>query len=345
MARYYSIWTLLKQIQMFTSLHEIKVVILKERDDLLMEEVLKTRGNTPRVSRNTLFFLTPLEHEAAGFYSQLRKIIAYEAISKDRTLNLSAEQQTEVRTELRKATDELNDRLRRYYRAVFIPTKEGLKESDLGLPTYGVSKKLDEAVYDKLRLDREILESVHPLVIKERYLKTDESVSTEQLYQSSAKTPGEARVLDQGWESGIREGVEQGLFGLGELEAGKPVCRYFKKRPSSIAFSGSEVIIREDICIAQEEVEEEKPPDRPPDWPPPPPPPPPPPIDGRDSVRLKFSIPKGKVSGLMGVMNLLQSNFDNLQIELLATKGQMSNQDYEDKIKEAFVQLGIDPEE
>ena len=39
-------------------------------------------------------------------------------------------------------------------------------------------------------------------------------------------------------------------------------------------------------------------------------------------------------------MNLLQSNFDSLQIELLATEGQMSDQDYEDKIKEAFVQLG-----
>ena len=47
----------------------------------------------------------------------------------------------------------------------------------------------------------------------------------------------------------------------------------------------------------------------------------------------------------MGVMNLLQSNFDSLQIELMATEGQMSNQDYEDKIKEAFIQLGIDPEE
>ena len=44
-------------------------------------------------------------------------------------------------------------------------------------------------------------------------------------------------------------------------------------------------------------------------------------------------------------MNLLQSNFDSLQIELVATEGQMSDQDYEDKIKEAFVQLGIDPEE
>ena len=332
---------------------DLKLIILKERDDSLMKDILETKGKTPRVNRNTLFFLTPLEHEAAGFYSQLRKIIAYGDIRGDKTLNLSAEQQKEVRTELKKATDELNDRLRRYYRTVFIPIKEGLKDGDLGLPTYGVSKKLDEVVYDKLRLDREILETVHPLVIKERYLKTDESVSTEQLYQSSAKTPGEARVIGQGWESGIREGVEQGLFGLGELEDGKPVCRYFKERPASIALSGSEVIIREGICIAQQVVKTE-----PPDPIPPPPKPvyppgggdkeeiaDPPTPDGRASVHLKFTIPRGKVAGLMGVMNLLQLNFDNLQVELLATEGQMSDQDYEDKIKEAFVQLGIDPEE
>ncbi len=73
--------------------------------------------------------------------------------------------------------------------------------------------------------------------------------------------------------------------------------------------------------------------------------PPKPSLDGRDSVRLKFTVPKGKVSGLLGMMSLLQSNFNNLQIELLATEGQMSNQDYEDKIKETFVQLEINPEE
>ena len=332
---------------------DLKLVILKRRDKTSDKEVLETKGNTPRVNRNTLFFLTPLEHEATGFYSQLRKIIAYENISSDKKLNLSDEQRREVRTELKKATDELNDRLRRYYRTVLIPARDDFKESDLGLPTYGVSNKLDEVVYDKLRSDGEILENIYPLVIKERYLKTDESVSTEQLYQSSAKTPGEARVIGQGWESGIREGVEQGLFGLGELEDGKPTCRYFKERPPSIAFSGSEVIIREDICTAQKEAKEEK--EKPPKFLYPPddgpkkkviePPGPEPPPDGRNSVHLKFTIPKGKVAGLMGVMNLLQSNFDNVEVELLATKGQMSDQDYEDKIKEAFVQLGIDPEE
>ena len=325
---------------------DLKLVILKERDDVLMKEALETRGNTPRVNRNTLFFLVPLEREGNGFYSQLRKITAYRTIGSDRTLNLSDEQRKEVRAELKKAEDELNDRLRRYYRTVFIPVKEGVKESDLGVPTYGDTKKLDEAVYDKLRSDREILESIHPLVIKERYLKTNESVSTVQLYQSSAKTPGEVRVTNRGaWESGIREGVEQGLFGLGELDDGKPVCRYFKERPMSIALSGNEVIIREDICIAQEiSLIVEPPPVVPPPVVPPPVVPPPPP-EGRNEVSLKFTIPKGQVSGIMGVMNLLQSNFNNLQIELRATDGKMSEQDYEDKIKEAFDQLGIDLEE
>ena len=325
---------------------DLKLVILKERDDVLMKEALETRGNTPRVNRNTLFFLVPLEREGNGFYSQLRKITAYRTIGSDRALNLSDEQRKEVRAELKKAEDELNDRLRRYYRTVFIPVKEGLKASDLGVPTYGDTKKLDEAVYDKLRSDREILESIHPLVIKERYLKTNESVSTVQLYQSSAKTPGEVRVTNRGaWESGIREGVEQGLFGLGELDDGKPVCRYFKERPMSIALSGNEVIIREDICIAQEiSLIVEPPPVVPPPVVPPPVVPPPPP-EGRNEVSLKFTIPKGQVSGIMGVMNLLQSNFNNLQIELRATDGKMSEQDYEDKIKEAFDQLGIDLEE
>ena len=120
-----------------------------------------------------------------------------------------------------------------------------------------------------------------------------------------------------------------------------------------LPFLGSEVIIHEDICIAQKKAIE-----KPPEFIPPPPEPvyppgggdeeeiadPPTPV-GRASVQLKFTIPRGKVAGLMGVMNLLQSNFESLQIELLATEGQMSDQDYEDKIKEAFVQLGIDPEE
>ena len=341
---------------------ELKLVILKAHNDALMKGMLEMKGNTPRSNRNTLFFLVPLARERSGFYNQLRKVIAYQTIGNDSTLALSDEQKKEVQAERKKAEDGIGDMLRRYYRTLFIPTKDGLKEVDLGVPTYGDTKKLDEVVYDKLKSGGEILESIHPLAIKERYLKTNAFVSTEQLHQSSAKTPGEARIIGRdAWEEGIRRGVEQGLFGLGELTDGKPVYRDFKEYPLLVALAGSEVIIREDICIAQKKAEEEEEQQKngevvyptggtdetgigegkkdgiepgidsvPPE------------PTGRKEVRLQFTVPKGQVSGLMGVMNLLQLNFDNLQIELRASGGEISEQDYENKIKEAFAQLGID---
>lgn len=329
---------------------DLKLIVLKQLDDSLMKTMLETKGKSPRVNRNTLFFLTTLAHERSGFYNQLKKTIAYRALAKDTTLNLSNEQQREIRNELRTAENSLDDMLRRYYRSLFIPTKEGLKETDLGVPTYGATKKLDEVVYEKLRSDGEILEQIAPLLLRERYLGTNDYVSTEQLFQSSAKTPGSLRVVNKSvWESGIREGVEKGMFGLGELQNDKPVCRYFRERPGSIAFAGNEVIIRDAVCNRLREPEPDEKPEPDPVPPKPEPdrklPDPKPEPAGHDSVQLKFNIPKGKVSGIMGVMNLLQSNFDTLQVELRATGGKMSDQDYEDKVKETFAQLEIDLEE
>jgi hypothetical protein len=57
---------------------------------------------------------------------------------------------------------------------------------------------------------------------------------------------------------------------------------------------------------------------------------------------LHFEIPKGKVAGIMGVMNLLQSKFNKLEISLNARDGSITRQDIEDKIEEAFRQLNID---
>ena len=61
-----------------------------------------------------------------------------------------------------------------------------------------------------------------------------------------------------------------------------------------------------------------------------------------NSVRLKFRVPQGRVSSLLEMMNYLQLNFNTLQLELTATDGEMSEQNYEDKIKETLNQLGID---
>ena len=337
---------------------ELKLVILKEHDDTLMKEILETKGKGPtiRANRNMLFFLTPLERERMGFYRHLREYLAYRAIDSEKRSELSRAQQQQVRAAYEKAEGALNDRLRRYYRTVFVPEKTFFKESDLGIPD-AVIMKLDEVVNAHLQAEGDILEILQPVVIKEMYLRSTEYVRTEQLYNSSATTRGALRTSNsEAWENGIRDGVEQGQFGLGKLEEGKPVCYYFGKeeRPTDVTLSGDEVIMSANLCVNQSRTK---------------------PGDGDDGstgdetlgsggdeqaggdensnqngqnglkeVSLKFTVPQGQVSGLLGMMKLLQSNFDTLQIQLLATNGEMSEQDYEDKIGETLMQLGIVPE-
>jgi hypothetical protein len=57
---------------------------------------------------------------------------------------------------------------------------------------------------------------------------------------------------------------------------------------------------------------------------------------------MTFTVPKGKVSGLMGVMNLLQQRFNRMEITVSCADGQLSAQDRE-RLDEAFRQIGIQP--
>ena len=165
-------------------------------------------------------------------------------------------------------------------------------------------------------------------------------------------------VSDKAWELGIAEGVRQGLFGLGILEDERPVCRYFKEEPF-IGLAGSEVIIQAEVCQAQREAAEPgyEAPDAAKGAPsketkvgalkPEPGATVGPGTGGggatlRRRLRMRFTVPKGKVAGLMGVMNLLQHKFNRLEVVLSAEQGWISEQEYDDKISEAFRQLGIE---
>lgn len=340
---------------------DLKLIILKRENPDLMKEMLQNKGHTPRVYRNTMFFLYPLETERSGFSNLLKRKIAYDNINQDKNLKLSAEQREEIRNKLKESEADIKESIRRLYRIIAIPVKDGLKDDDLGIPTYGIQKKLDEEVYDQLHSNGEILEIIASLVIKERYLKGKDYVLTDQLYQATIKTPGETRFMSRAvLAKGISDGVVKGLFGLGGLEDDKPSCIYYKEMPT-LSFSNNEVIIKEELCLARSDgglggggtgsnvtgggetsslgtgsttvtcylpvlI----------------------PIDGKpgnvdvmDNVHLKFTIPKGKVSNIMGIMNLLQLKFDVLEIEINARKGVIKTQEYEDKILEAFSQLGI----
>lgn len=341
---------------------DLKLVILPEADPQMMQDIFERKGGTPRVHRNTLFFLAPSLSERPVFDDTVCRYLAYQSLekdAKDKRLKLTPDQEDEVKDGVRDSAKDLDEAVRRLYRQLFIVGRDDFKPQDLGIPTYGEKRPLDEEIYSKLRSDGEILEKIVPLVIKERFLQGRTYVLTEQLYTASLNTPGENRVVSKSaWETGIAEGVRAGLFGLGELEEDKPVCRYFKDT-ASVALSGDEIIIRAELCQTQKEQAI--------------------PEDGetttgtttgstggsvatgvttggtiggrtvvgriRSSLHLQFTVPKGKVADLMGVMNYLQSRFSRMEVTLDVQQGQLSEQEYEDKIKEAFRQMGVDVRE
>src|SRR5690606_6604462 len=105
-----------------------------------MKEVLESKGESPRVYRNTIFFLCPSEAEKSSFIDLLKRRLAYSQIDSDKTINLSEEQRKEVKNNLKKDEESVRDGVRRFYRLVHIPSKDGLKDIDLGIPTYGDKK-------------------------------------------------------------------------------------------------------------------------------------------------------------------------------------------------------------
>ncbi|OPX61890.1 ATP-binding protein [Methanoregula sp. PtaB.Bin085] len=329
---------------------ELKLVILRKENKKTIEDIIKNKGGTPRVYRNTLFFLCPLESERPVYLQTLSRSIAYAQVEGDKELGISEEQRREISKEHKKFQDTVKECVQRLYRIVWVPGKE---PSDLGIPTFGENRGLDAKIFDDLRTAGEILERTTPLFLKTKYLSKNEFVSTEQIYQSTLKTPGEPRFVNKSiLENAISEGVQNGIFGLGILENNTPKCEYFRKTPS-VSLSANEVIIVEGLC---REAREEPPADV---W-----------KDtgsrgegatggatvkgGKESgesqtsltdmknLRLSFTIPMGKVSNILGVINFLTNRFKNVDIIINAQDGSLSEQDYENKIKEAFEQIGVE---
>ncbi len=324
----------------------LQLLILRDRQEEVMKDIIRNKGQTPRVYGNALFFLYPHDNEKTALSAALKKRMAYESIEEDQDFPLTEEQRRELAKVLKKCRISANEALRRAYRMAAVPSKDGLREIDLGVPTYGENKNIDDGVYDKLRSEGLLLENLAPLVIREKYLAGKEYVSTEAIFQSALKTPGEPRPISKSAiEKGIREGVKSGLFGLGELEGVDAKCLFFQTEPS-VAFGGKEVLICDAKCVEQKKSEPIQAPLSPSGAPtakvsshPQPG------RSGKTSIVISFRVPKGKVSSIMGVMNYLQSRFEGLDITLTASGGEITLQEYDDKVMEAFRQAGIEVRE
>ena len=336
-----------------TDSSELKLVILnKEKPS---NEFLEKYGENPRVYRNTLIFLCVDENNKETFYTYLRKLIALRNIEQDKSLKLSEGQKNEIKNKLKSYKQREYEELRKYYRRLFLPAKDGFKDIDLGLPTFGESQ-LDKEIYEYLRSQGEILEKISPKVIKDRYLSGKYYIDVLKLYEALLKTPGELRLASKNaLAEGIKQGVSEGLFGFGYIEGGTPECRHINE-DISIGFSDGEIIIKPEICkkekirdtksvISGEEGEEsssvevEKPEEKY--------------TDGSSEKRtlkelkLKLKVSTGQISTIARIVSYLKTKFSrcDVEISISATSGKIEVTDYEDKILEALKQASVEIDE
>lgn len=337
---------------------DLKLIFLREFSEGKIKEFLEYCGEKPRVYRNTLIFLCPFEEDRVNFDRFIREKLAWRLIEEDSGLNLTKEQEKKVKESVKRFEEDSRARLRDFYRRVVIPFGEGLKDINLGIGTYAKDTSLDEEVYNKLKGDGEIIDSINPLVIDSKYLK-DDYVKVRNIYELFYTRPGEPRILsEEVLKKAIREGVKQGLFGIGKLEDGKPVCRCFKE-DCTVELSEEEVIIKSALC--SEKVQEEK----------------------REVLKeegtystssestshieskvqsyttsaiqreeyvglfLKVPVPFGRLSDMYNLLRNLNSNFADLRvvIEVHAKGGKISKEDYENRVEETIKQMGIDMNE
>ncbi|RLI43785.1 hypothetical protein DRO64_05145, partial [Candidatus Bathyarchaeota archaeon] len=175
----------------------------------------------------------------------------------------------------------------------------------------------------------------------------------------------------------IKRGVRDGLFGYGTLEGDKPVCRYFREE-FALEVGEGDILIKPELCFAErgipkeefqslieeikgayttEELENVKakiPWDR---------------LsedqrsllerelearrpeleeaeEGHHFINLELSVPLGRLSDVVRMINYLRTKFEGVDVKVLITakQGRMTPEEYKEKIKEAITQSNIEVE-
>ena len=339
---------------------KLKLIIMESNNPIMIKEFIETYGERPRVYRNTMIFLCPMEGEKSKFLDMLRKKLAWEEIEKDKNLELTPDQKERVKNNIKTLNEGIKERIKSVYRIVYLPNKDEPERIDLGAPTYIGKKEYTDEIYIRLKEEGKILEKISPHLLKEKYLKIKDYVQTKNILDSFYKIPGELRIKSKEvLARAIKEGIRLGEFGLGYLEDGKIECKYYKTDVEPY-FEETEVLIKKELCIKEKEEYKPEPVYDQPETP----------GKGAEKVKepssshiviiepsttlpkyrqlsLKLSIPSGKFSDVVKTINFIKQKFSNVEIkiEISANNGEILKTEYEDKIKEAINQLGLKIEE
>lgn len=322
----------------------LKMVVMKENDQDAMRRIYDKVGESDRVRRNTVFFLAPSEVEKRRFMEALRSKIAWEKIKADPNVKLGSGQASVLASELKKEDGRLDSLVKEYYSVLYVPEKDGLVPIRIRPPLV-MDIGIDRIVYNHLVENETVSTSIGPIMLKRRYLGTKHAVETSDLSNSMLSVPGELRPSNREvLEASIAKGVSSGEFGLGEIENGVPVVKFFEETASA-SFEAGEVLIHPSLCAASAKPKEpehahdhvrETEPD----------------ADlesnshvstleSRSTLDFIFNVPEGQVNNISQMLLKIASHYRTFQLRVKTSDGQMSQHDI-DMLKETLRQIGAE---
>ena len=322
-------------------LPRMKLAIMKDNDTKMLNVMLENKGQVPRIYRNSVFFLTPSDAERSQFIESLKGKIALEKILAEQT-SIKSKQKEDIVKNLKSEKASLVHLIRKYYRNLYIPGRVGLEKYDMGIPVVGDSRGITSQVFERLKSEQQVHESIGPLVIQDDCLAGQDFAKTVSMYESMLKVRGSRRPVDREVvKEAIRQGVLNKKFGLGTLTNGSVVCQYFGSSPP-VEFSETEVIIRSSECEkmmqkqpnldnsidkkSRENVDlgqttEIKN------------------TDKRKSIELEFDLPDGRMNDLWELLQGINTKFQSIHFKIKAGDGHVTS-DYMEEISETLNQIG-----
>ncbi len=316
----------------------LQLVILNTYDEGFIRQAIKTKGNIPRVNQNTLLFLTPDDDRRNTLHQVLTQYLAWGMLLTETEETISEEQKKFVKLRWKTMESDLDVAIRQRYCRLAVPKKESLATHNVGQLRSETHTTFEEDLYALLVSSGEVIEELPSSLIKDHCLKNKPFVFTEQLFRSSTTMLGEPRIANRAiCENAVKKGVFEGAFGLGVLHGKQLICSAFRQDVFYMNFSEDEVIIRADLCALPEDspsqaflpppsgdisapqtaLSEDKPP-----------------MSFRTSVHLRVPFSKKHSTIFMGMLYALQQHFEDVEIELHAKNGQISEPTYQQQIEE-----------
>ena len=327
----------------------LKLIIIRKNDPELIRSIYETVGESKRIYRNNIFFLSPSETARNQFKDSLKSKIAWEIIKNDPQIKLKADQADKMTGELKRESSHLDGIVKDYYSMIHIPQKEELQKQTIKPPAI-TDSGIDDIVFEYLEQNELVNTELGSMFLKNHYIQDKEFIETSNLWESMLSVPGERRPASkQVLQDAIASGVLDGEFGLGELKGGQPIPKYFQKHAHA-SFDPGEILISSSLCGVEEypctrcdykatskmDLENHLKSHEPQ------PAPVPNPSDLlQDSLIFGFNVPEGQINNISQMLLNIASHYKDLRLQITAHGGSMSKNDIE-MIRETLKQIGAD---